>query len=168
MSCAGSTRRLTSAAMDESTLAELTSGIVAALEPIVRRELLRLEREALARHFGRPQGRQTSAPAPKTAPALKAAPKRKAASKGPAPKPAALAKKAAAPAKTTRGDLSVEAIVAALTGREDGLRAEMLRKAMGLKDEQRRPLQGVLKQAVAMGLVTRKGEKRTTTYALKK
>ena len=60
----------------------------------------------------------------------------------------------------------MDAVRVALTGRKDGLRSEALRQVMGLRDDQRRELAAKLTKFTAEGYLSRKGEKRTTTYTL--
>ena len=165
--------------MDEEALNALKAEIAAALTPIVWKEMDRRIREGLARIFerrGAPRPtpspsagevkaeidsglaaarRQVRTTKPRKAPPAKTAP--------PAAKPVAPAKP-----KKGKGELSIDAIRAALTGRPDGLRSEALREQMGLDRRARRRLALVLTKAVRNGILTRKGERRTTTYALKK
>lgn len=83
------------------------------------------------------------------------------------PKPAA-SPRTTAPRKKARGDLSLDAVRAALADKPEGLLAEKLRVAMGLPDSARRRLALVLSKAVASKQLVRKGQKRGATYFLKK
>jgi hypothetical protein len=73
-----------------------------------------------------------------------------------------------APRGERRAALSLEAVKAALAGKKDGLRSEILRKEMGLKNSDRRSLAGILRKGVESGDLVQEGERRATTYALKK
>ena len=136
-----------------------------ALRPVVRKMIDAKIRDALAKQFARkPAPGLSKAPAP-PAPVAKAAPA-SAAKAAPAKRPATkVAKKVAKSA--ANGELTIEAVRGALTGRPDGLRSEALRKVMGLSDKQRRPLAAKLSEWTKAGFLSRKGEKRTTTYTLK-
>jgi hypothetical protein len=143
--------------MDEETLASLTNEIATALAPIVRKLLDEKVNDALALVFGQrsPAARATSKRAAKL-------PKRVKEARTVKP-PRAV--KVATP---KRGEISLDAIKAALQGQPMGLRTEKLRMTMGLPDSARRRLALVLRKAVVDGELSRKGQKRATTYSLKK
>lgn len=150
--------------MEDQTEDEIASEIATRMAPMVLKLMRQNIKDALAQVYGR---RAPRAPAPVAA--------------SPAPAPAAPAAKAktkkAAPSKSTKapapkkaakgnGEITLDAIRAALTGRKDGLRSEALRSVMGLRDDQRRTLAARLTALTEQGYLSRKGQKRTTTYTL--
>ena len=104
------------------------------------------------------------------------APRGKAAAASSAASPSRAASKALAPkARAGRGgkrvrrsasdiDSAVEAIVSTLKGAKEGLRAEQIRERTGAA---RKDLPLAIKKALADKKITKKGEKRATTYFAK-
>jgi hypothetical protein len=150
--------------MDEEALTALTNEIATALAPMVRKEMDRRIREGLARLFER-----RSVPRAKPA----AAAVRTEIERGLVAARSQTRAMVGKTGKSKGGELSLEAVKAALQdaaaqGNTKGLRTERLRMAMGLPDSARRRLALVLRKAVSNGEIARKGQKRATTYALKK
>ena len=152
-----SPRRAYIVAMDDAALDELTKQITSALAPVVRKELERVIDEALAGYVRRAAAPQE--PAPVVVPVTKRR------GRAPARKVESRAKMADLP-DTQKAALA--AIQAALVGHPEGLHAEKLREAMGLPGGVRRRLALVLRKAVASGGIRREGQRRGTTYFLKK
>lgn len=103
------------------------------------------------------------------------APRGKAAAASSAASPSKAASKALAPKRAGRGgkrvrrsasdiDSAVEAIVSTLKGAKEGLRAEQIRERTGAA---RKDLPLAIKKALADKKITKKGEKRATTYFAK-
>jgi hypothetical protein len=131
--------------MDEENLASITKEISDALAPVVLKLLERSVRAEVERRVHRMLvGEPAAATKPSAAPASPRA------------------------RKKARGELSLEAVRAALLDKPEGLLAEKLRVAMGLPDSARRRLALVLSKAVAAKQIVRKGQKRGATYFLKK
>ena len=147
--------------MDEEALTALANEISAALSPIVRKEIDRRIREGLARLFER---RSAPRPSPKADAARVKAESDHGLGAARRQTRGVLGKVSNAKA----GDLSLETVKAALKEHPKGLRTERLRKAMGLPDSARRRLALVLRKAVSNGELARRGQKRATTYALKR
>ncbi len=130
---------------------EIRNEVVSALAPIVEKEMNRLLREAIGRRYGAraPKVERRESMKRLLAPAATPVPAR-------APKPGA------------RDAFTLEDIKAALAKAGKPLRSQALRKALGISDKARRRLATMLRTATRSGQITRRGQKKATTYSLKK
>ena len=158
--------------MDEDIiLNDLTSAVTAALAPTIRKLITTRDGVLLARWSAK-DGVEVTIERSSAALARAFGPKEPIGSFVVAGDGAADSVETTPPRRAARGArraaLSLEAVKTALAGKKDGLRSEILRKQMGLKNSDRRSLAGILRKGVQAGELVQKGERRATTYALKK
>jgi hypothetical protein len=149
----------------EGLAQQFTAGILAAIRSASLEDLLADSGAASKRGPGRPAKVVTASP---PAPAKKRGRGRPRKSASPAAAAATPKKRAKGGRLARRSPEDIEKVIGlitkALTGAGKGLRSEELQKALKLDKKE---ITGPLTQALAAKKISKKGEKRATTYSLK-